>query len=84
AVADLLAHTAGAARLVLTRARLTLVLAATSLLDVPSARVRGVTAELAGRSLPPKPWLRLDFTDGSTLRLRDPVAARHAAILVDA
>ncbi len=87
AVADLLAHTAGAARLLLTRARLTLVLAAsslTSLLDVPSARVRGVTAELAGRSLPPKPWLRVDFTDGSTLRLRDPVAARHAAILVDA
>ncbi len=87
AVADLLAHTAGAARLVLTRTRLTLVLAATSLtslLDVPSARVRGVTAELAGRSLPPKPWLRVDFTDGSTLRLRDPVAARHAAMLVDA
>lgn len=97
AVADLLAHAAGAARLVLTRERLTLVVATsalaappeparpvTSLLDVPVARVRGVTAELAGRSLPPKPWLRVDFTDGSTLRLRDPVAARHAALLVGA
>ena len=94
AFADVLAHTAGAARLVLTRARLTLIVATpslaapadparpvTSLLDVPRSRVRGVAAELAGRSLPPKPWLRVDFTDGSTLRLRDPVAARHAAVL---
>jgi len=94
-VADMLAHTAGAARLVLTRARLTLIVATallaeppdparpvTSVLDVPSARVRRVTAELAGRSLPPKPWLRVDFTDGSTLRLRDPIAARHAAMMV--
>jgi hypothetical protein len=94
ALADLLAHTAGAARLVLTRERLALIVttaslaappdqaaAVTSLRDVPRARVRGVTAELAGRSLPPKPWLRVDFTDGSTLRLRDPVAARHAAVL---
>ncbi|MFC4851965.1 hypothetical protein [Actinophytocola glycyrrhizae] len=97
ALADLLAHTSGAARLVLTRDRLALVVATallaappdaagpvTSLLDVAPARVRGVTAELAGRSLPPKPWLRVDFTDGSTLRLRDPVAARHAAVLVGA
>lgn len=97
AVADLLAHTAGAARLVLTRERLTLIMATTalaqppdpaapvtSLLDVPRVRVRGITAELAGRSLPPKPWLRVDFTDGSTLRLRDPIAARHAAMLVGA
>lgn len=97
ALADLLAHTAGAARLVLTRERLALVVATTSLaappdparpvtslLDVPPSRVRGVTAELAGRSLPPKPWLRVDFTDGSTLRLRDPIAARHAAVLVGA
>jgi hypothetical protein len=38
-----------------------------------------LTAELAGRSLPPKPLLRMDFTDGSTLRLRDPIAARHVA-----
>ncbi|MGB3443276.1 MAG: hypothetical protein WBA97_31460 [Actinophytocola sp.] len=94
AVADLLAHTAGAARLVLTRDRLTLIVATasltdppdptrpvTSVLDVPAARVRRVTAELAGRSLPPKPWLRVDFTDGSTLRLRDPIAARHAATM---
>ncbi|GAB1510233.1 hypothetical protein JCM33774_22750 [Actinophytocola sp. KF-1] len=97
AVADLLSHAAGAARLVLTRERLTLVVPTTalvapadparevtSLLDVPPTRVRGITAELAGRSLPPKPWLRVDFTDGSTLRLRDPVAARHAAMLVGA
>jgi hypothetical protein len=95
ALADLLAHTAGAARLVLTRERLALIVATetlaappdparpvTPLVDVPRSRVRGVTAELAGRSLPPKPWLRVDFTDGSTLRLRDPVAARHAAVLV--
>jgi hypothetical protein len=53
----------------------------TSVLDVAPARVRRITAELVGRSLPPKPWLRVDFTDGSTLRLRDPVAARHAAVL---
>ena len=97
ALADLLAHTAGAARLVLTRERLSLIVATgslaappdpaapvTALLDVSLSRVRGVTAELAGRSLPPKPWLRVDFTDGSTLRLRDPVAARHAAVLVGA
>jgi hypothetical protein len=97
ALADLLAHTAGAARLVLTRERLALIVATTSLaappdparpvtslLDVPPSRVRGITAELAGRSLPPKPWLRVDFTDGSTLRLRDPIAARHAAVLVGA
>jgi hypothetical protein len=96
-VADLLAHTRGVARLVLTRARLTLIAATrllasppdpepplTAVLDLPPTRVRGVTAELAGRSLPPKPLLRIDFTDGSTLRLRDPIAARQAAVLVGA
>lgn len=97
AIADVFAHTAGAARLVLTRERLTLIVATTllaappdparpvtSVLDLSATRVRRITAELAGRSLPPKPWLRIDFTDGSTLRLRDPIAARHAAVLVGA
>ena len=95
AVADMLAHTRGVARLVLTRARLAMVAATkllaappdpappvTSLLELPPTRIRAVTTEFAGRSLPPKPLLRIDFTDGSTLRLRDPIAARQAASLV--
>lgn len=97
ALADMLAHTRGVARLVLTRARLALVAATkllatppdptpplTTVLELPPTRIRGVVAEFAGRSLPPKPLLRLDFTDGSTLRLRDPIAARQAASMVDA
>jgi hypothetical protein len=96
-LADMLAHTRGVARLVLTRARLALIAATrvlatppdpapplTAVLELPPSRVRGVTAEFAGRSLPPKPLLRIDFIDGSTLRLRDPIAARQAAALVDA
>jgi hypothetical protein len=91
ALADLLAHTRGLARLILTRDRVALIAATallreppdptsplTAVLELPPSRVRGVVAELAGRSLPPKPLLRIDFTDGSTLRLRDPIAARHA------
>jgi len=91
AVADVLAHTRGLARLLLTRDRVALIAATallreppdptaplTAVLELPRTRVRGVAAELAGRSLPPKPLLRVDFTDGSTLRLRDPIAARHA------
>lgn len=93
-LADMLAHTRGVARLVLTRARLALIAATkllaappdpspplTAVLELPPTRIRGVAAEFAGRSLPPKPLLRLDFTDGSTLRLRDPIAARQAASL---
>jgi hypothetical protein len=96
-VADMLAHTRGVARLVLTRDRLAMIAATallaappdptpplTTVLELPPARVRGVVAEFAGRSLPPKPLLRIDFTDGSTLRLRDPIAARQAAALVGA
>jgi hypothetical protein len=96
-LADVLSHTRGVARLVLTRDRLTMIAATrllaeppdpqsplTALLDLPPTRVRGLTPELAGHSLPPKPLLRVDFTDGSTLRLRDPVAARQAALLVGA
>lgn len=92
-LADLLAHTRGVARVVLTRARLALVAATrllvtppdpssplTAVLELPRARIRALTAELAGRSLPPKPLLRMDFTDGSTLRLRDPIAARQVAV----
>lgn len=97
ALADMLAHTRGVARLVLTRARLAMIAATkllatppdptpplTAVLELPANRIRGVVAEFAGRSLPPKPLLRLDFTDGSTLRLRDPIAARQAAALVGA
>lgn len=97
ALADMLAHTRGVARLVLTRARLALIAATkllasppdpapplTAVLELPPTRIRTVVAEFAGRSLPPKPLLRLDFTDGSTLRLRDPIAARQAASLVRA
>lgn len=93
-LADMLAHTRGVARLVLTRARLALIAATkllatppdpahptTAILELPPTRIRGVVAEFAGRSLPPKPLLRLDFTDGSTLRLRDPIAAHQAASL---
>jgi hypothetical protein len=96
-LADMLAHTRGVARLVLTRARLALIAATkllatppdptpplTTILELPPTRIRGVVAEFAGRSLPPKPLLRLDFTDGSTLRLRDPIAARQAASIVRA
>lgn len=97
ALADMLAHTRGVARLVLTRARLALIATTkllatppdptpplTTVLELPPTRIRGVVAEFAGRSLPPKPLLRLDFTDGSTLRLRDPIAARQAASLAHA
>jgi len=96
-LADMLAHTRGVARLVVTRARLALVAATkllaappdpepplTTVLELPPSRVRRFVTEFAGRSLPPKPLLRLDFVDGSTLRLRDPIAARQAAALVDA
>jgi hypothetical protein len=96
-VADMLSHTRGDARLVLTRDRLVLLAATglltvppdpvpplTAVLELPPTRIRGVVAEFAGRSLPPKPLLRIDFTDGSTLRLRDPIAARQAAALVGA
>lgn len=92
-LADLLAHTRGVARVVLTRARLAVVAATrllatppdpsspwTALLELPRQRIRALTAELAGRTLPPKPLLRMDFTDGSTLRLRDPIAARQVAV----
>jgi hypothetical protein len=94
ALADMLAHTRGVARLVITRARLALVAATklltappdpapplTTVLELPPNRIRGIVTEFAGRSLPPKPLLRLDFTDGSTLRLRDPIAASQAAAL---
>jgi len=93
-LADMLAHTRGVARLVVTRARLALIAATkllatppdpapplTAVLELPPSRIRGIVAEFAGRSLPPKPLLRLDFRDGSTLRLRDPIAARQAAAL---
>ncbi|MFL6122816.1 hypothetical protein [Actinophytocola sp.] len=96
ALADMLAHTRGVARLVVTRARLALVAATkllaappdpdpplTTVLELPPTRIRRLVAEFAGRSLPPRPLLRLDFTDGSTLRLRDPIAARQAAALGD-
>jgi hypothetical protein len=95
ALADVLSHTQGVARLLLTRDRLAMVAATTllaappdptppltAMLELPPGRIRAVVAEFAGRSLPPKPLLRIDFTDGSTLRLRDPVAARQAAALV--
>ena len=91
AMADMLAHTRGTARVIVTRDRVALIAATallreppdptaplTPVLELPPSRVRGVVAELAGRSLPPKPLLRIDFADGSTLRLRDPIAARHA------
>lgn len=93
-VADVLAHTRGVARLVLTRDRLALVAATqllvsppdpapplTAVLELPPNRIKGIAAEFAGRSLPPKLLLRIDFMDGSTLRLRDPIAARQAAAL---
>lgn len=93
-LADMLAHTRGVARLVVTRARLALIAATkllatppdpappqTAVLELPPSRIRRFVAEFAGRSLPPKPLLRLDFTDGSTLRMRDPIAARQAAAL---
>lgn len=95
ALADMLSHIRGEARLVLTRARLALIAATkllatppdpapplTAVLELPPTRIRGLFAEYAGRSLPPKPLLRIDFTDGSTLRLRDPIAARQAAALI--
>jgi hypothetical protein len=97
ALADMLAHTRGVARLVLTRARLAVIAATkflatppdpspplTAVLELPTTRIRGMATEFAGHSLPPKPLLRLDFTDGSTLRLRDPIAARQAAALTRA
>jgi hypothetical protein len=93
-LADMLSHTRGVARLVVTRARLALIAATkllatppdpepptTAVLELPPSRIRGIAAEFAGHSLPPKPLLRLDFKDGSTLRLRDPIAARQAAAL---
>lgn len=90
-LADLIAHTRGVARLVLTARRTALIAATkllaeppdppaplTAVLEWPPNRIRRVGAELRGRSVPPKPLLRVDFVDGSTLWLRDPIAARQA------
>jgi hypothetical protein len=86
--ADLLAHTRGTARLMLTDQRVALLAAGelvrnpaplVSVLEMPRPRLARWGAELLGRAIPPRPVLRLDFTDGSALWLRDAPAARQAA-----
>ena len=86
--ADLLAHTRGVARLMVTDQRVGLLAAGelvrnpsplVSVHEVSRARVARLSAELLGRAIPPRPVLRLDFTDGSVLWLRDPAAARQEA-----
>jgi hypothetical protein len=87
---DHLAHSRGEARLVLTSDRVA-VIYTTRLFHIPapgeplfqtfaeqpSASVLGYSAPYAGRSVPPVQIIRVDFTDGSTLMLRDPLAGRR-------
>lgn len=84
--ADLLAHTRGVARLMVTDQRVALLAAGelvrdpaplVSVFEVTRGRVARLGAELLGRAVPPRPVLRIDFTDGSVLWLRDAAAARQ-------
>jgi hypothetical protein len=86
--ADYFAATFGTARLTLTDQRLAIVTPTKFLVDPPEpARplttfeetgthvVRGFSAAVSGPSVPPRPLLRVDFTDGSTLFTKDLLAS---------
>ncbi|QFU85477.1 hypothetical protein [Amycolatopsis sp. YIM 10] len=90
--ADHFAHTRGDARLTLTSHRAAVVYPTRLLADaaadaarnpfttfseVPASSIRGLTAEPAGCGVPSAPVVRLDFTDGSTLLVRDPLTSRR-------
>lgn len=49
----------------------------TTFCELDPARVRGLNWEFVTRSIPPPQVIRLDFADGSTLLLRDPLAQRR-------
>jgi hypothetical protein len=88
---DHLAATHGLARLTITDQRVALVCPTKFLLEPPdptqplttfeetgSGIVRGFSAAITGISVPPKPLLRVDFADGSTLFARDLLAPGKA------
>ncbi|MEV4312187.1 hypothetical protein [Actinocrispum sp. NPDC049592] len=87
-VADHLAASHGDARLVLTDQRVAVLYPSkilaepspdgpfTTFEQAPATAVRGFVALLSGRSVPPCPVLRIDFADGSTLLVRDVLAAK--------
>lgn len=85
--ADILAATHGLARLTITDRRVALLCPTKFLVEPPeptqpltafeetgSGIVRGFSAAITGVSVPPKPLLRVDFNDGSTLFARDLLA----------
>ncbi|MBC6456666.1 hypothetical protein [Actinomadura sp. HBU206391] len=84
---DHLAHSKGEARLVLSSQRISIVYPTnllhapapgaprfTTFCELPVGQVRGLSAPFAGRSVPPVQVIGVDFVDGSTLHLRDPLA----------
>ncbi|MCP2165788.1 hypothetical protein [Goodfellowiella coeruleoviolacea] len=85
-MADHFAHTRGTARLVLSDQRTAVIYPARlfdpkdfqpaepmrTFYELPPSRVAGLSAPFVGRSIPPRRVIRLDFTDGSTIMLRDP------------
>ncbi|HKS48149.1 MAG TPA: hypothetical protein VJT49_24175 [Amycolatopsis sp.] len=87
AFGDHFAHSRGEARLALTNRRAA-VIYTTKLFHPPGpgeplfmtfseldiGRVRGYSAPYVGRSIPPEQVIRVDFADGSSLLLRDPLA----------
>ncbi|MGC7100317.1 hypothetical protein ACPZ19_37020 [Amycolatopsis lurida] len=90
--ADHLAHTRGDARLTLTSHRAAVVYPTRLLADaaadadknpfttfgeLPASSIRSLSAEIVGCGLPSAPVIRLDFTDGSTLLVRDPLTSRR-------
>ncbi|GAA2097203.1 hypothetical protein [Actinomadura alba] len=48
----------------------------TTFCELPAGHVRGLSAPFAGRNIPPVQVIGVDFVDGSTLQLRDPLAGR--------
>ncbi|MBN6035344.1 hypothetical protein JYK18_10620 [Amycolatopsis sp. 195334CR] len=88
--ADHFAHTRGDARLTLTSHRAAVVYPTRLLADadadrnpfttfgeLPASSIRSLSAEIVGRTLPSAPVIRLDFADGSTLLVRDPLTSRR-------
>ena len=87
---DHFAHSRGGARLVLSSHRVAVVYPTksfhppgpgespfTTFCELPTGQVRGYSAPFTGRGLPPVQVIRVDFADGSTLLIRDPLAGRR-------
>jgi hypothetical protein len=88
--ADHFARSRGTARLVLSNMRAAVVYPTklftgkpesvfTTFCELSPTRIRALSAHYVTRSIPSPQVLRLDFTDGSTLMLRDQLAGRRVA-----